>query len=435
MKKKKHITKKKKTYIILCFEIILIVSLIIGIVLYIFSRINPVSRPAGKTIGESIEKQESMDKNRTENKIIVQGEKIETHPKKMEEETESEKESEENVGLPENTDETYKEGIKYIEPQNEEEVVLAFAGDILFDDEYSIMASMKQRSNGIYDTISADLLEEMTSADIFMLNNEFTYTLRGEPTPEKQFTFRADPVEAEKLLDMGVDIVSLANNHAYDYGEISLLDSIDTLAAMQMPYVGAGRNLEEASRPFYFETEGMKIGILSSTQIERLDNPDTKGATENTAGVFRSWDGTLLYEKVEEVATQCDFLVVYVHWGSENTTELDWAQKEQARRLAESGADLVIGNHSHCLQGIEIIEGVPVFYSLGNFLFNSKTLDTCLLKATVKEGKISSLQFVPALQSGCKTKLLTGSEKARVIEYMRTLSSGVQIDDNGFIYY
>ena len=294
---------------------------------------------------------------------------------------------------------------------------------------------MKQRSNGIYDTISADLLKEMTGADIFMLNNEFTYTLRGEPTFEKQFTFRADPETAEYLLDMGVDIVSLANNHAYDYGEVSLLDSMDTLAAMQMPYVGAGKNIEEASRPFYFETEGVKIGILSSTQIERLDNPDTKGATETSAGVFRSWDGTRLYQKVEEVSKECDFLVVYVHWGSENTTELDWAQKEQARKLAEAGADLIIGNHAHCLQGIEVIDGVPVFYSLGNFLFNSKTVDTCLVKATVKEGGLSSVQFVPALQSGCKTQLLTGSEKTRVIDYMQSLSAGVQIDEDGYLHY
>lgn len=440
MKKKRHISKKKTTYIILCFEILLIVTLLVGIVLYIYSHAKPKTQPASKNIGESIEKMENMQPDKKGNKPFVQGEKIENHlddkqneTGKPEEEMESVEESEQL--LPENTEQTYAEGVKYFEPQNEGEVVLAFAGDILFDDEYSIMANMKHRANGIYDTISADLLDEMTNADIFMLNNEFTYTLRGEPTFEKQFTFRADPETAEYLLDMGVDIVSLANNHAYDYGEISLLDSMDTLAAMQMPYVGAGRNLDEASSPFYFETNGMKIGILSSTQIERLDNPDTKGATENSAGVFRSWDGTLLYKKVEEVAEQCDFLVVYVHWGSENTTELDWAQKEQARKLAESGADLVIGNHAHCLQGIEVIDGVPVFYSLGNFLFNSKTLDTCLVKATVKDGKLSSLQFVPALQSGCKVSLLTGSEKTRVIEYMKSLSPGIEMDGDGYINY
>lgn len=440
MKKNKRITKKKTTYMILCFEILLIITLLVGIVLYIYSQNKSKVQTTGKIVGESIEKTERTQPEETGNKPLIQGEKIENYPADTQNETIQGEEiqaglDESEQFLLENTAETYAEGVKYFEPQNEGEVVLAFAGDILFDDEYSIMASMKQRSNGIYDTISPDLLNEMTSADIFMLNNEFTYTLRGEPTFEKQFTFRADPETAEYLLDMGVDIVSLANNHAYDYGEISLLDSIDTLAAMQMPYVGAGRNLEEASSPFYFETNGMKIGILSSTQIERLDNPDTKGATENSAGVFRSWDGTLLYEKVKEVAEQCDFLVVYVHWGTENTTELDWAQKEQARKLVESGADLVIGNHAHCLQGIEVIDGVPVFYSLGNFLFNSKTLDTCLVKATVKDGKIESLQFIPALQTECKTKLLTGSEKERVIAYMQTLSNGVRIDEEGFLHY
>lgn len=437
MKKKKYITKKKATYIILCFEVLLIVTLLIGIIMYMFSLTKSKEQTTGLSPGESIETHKSDEKEGKGNKPLVQGEKIESHPAGVQEETLQDEEKEDVIkdGIPENTAKTYAQGVKYFEPQKEDEVVLAFAGDILFDDEYSIMASIKQRSNGIYDTISDDLLDEMKSADIFMLNNEFTYTLRGEPTFEKQFTFRADPETSEYLLDMGVDIVSLANNHAYDYGEISLLDSMDTLASMQMPYVGAGRNIEEASRPFYFETDGMKIGILSSTQIERLDNPDTKGATENSAGVFRSWDGTLLYERVEEVAKQCDFLVVYVHWGSENTTELDWAQKEQARRLAESGADLIIGNHSHCLQGIEVIEGVPVFYSLGNFLFNSKTLDTCLVKATVREGELSSIQFVPALQSGCKTRLLTGDEKERVISYMQSLSPGIVIDGNGYIIY
>lgn len=437
MKKKRRITKKKTTYIILCFEILLIVTLVIGIVLYIYSQTKPGATQAVQSIGESIEKEENVKTHETENKPLVQGEKIENYPVDTSGEMAQtqEEEIEEGLTLPQNTAETYAHGVKYFEPQNEGEVVLAFVGDILFDDEYSIMASMKQRANGIYDTISADLLDEMTGADVFMLNNEFTYTMRGEPTFEKQFTFRADPETAKYLLDMGVDIVSLANNHAYDYGEISLLDSMDTLAEIQMPYVGAGRNLEEASSPFYFETNGMKIGILSSTQIERLDNPDTKGATESSAGVFRSWDGTLLYEKVKEVEKQCDFLVVYVHWGTENTTELDWAQKEQARKLVESGADLVIGNHAHCLQGIEVIDGVPVFYSLGNFLFNSKTVDTCLVKATVRDGKLDSLQFIPALQSGCKTQLLTGNEKARVIAYMQTLSSGVEIDEEGFLHY
>ena len=126
---------------------------------------------------------------------------------------------------------------------------IVFAGDILFDSHYAIMASLLKRGQGIEGGISADLLSIMRDADIFMVNNEFPYTNRGMPTAGKKFTFRADPKYASWLFDMGADLVSLANNHAYDYGEVSLTDTLDTLESIGMPYVGAGRNLEEAVRP------------------------------------------------------------------------------------------------------------------------------------------------------------------------------------------
>ena len=112
-----------------------------------------------------------------------------------------------------------------------------------------------------------------------MVNNEFPYTDRGTPTPGKKFTFRAKPEYASYLTDMGTDVVSLANNHAYDYGEVSLTDSIDTLNRIGMPFVGAGRNLEEAVKPVYFIANDKRIAFISATQIERTDNPDTKEAT------------------------------------------------------------------------------------------------------------------------------------------------------------
>ena len=91
------------------------------------------------------------------------------------------------------------------------------------------MAKMQQRGGRIEDAFSPEMLEAMRRADIFMVNNEFPYTGRGTPTPGKKFTFRAKPEYASYLADMGTDVVSLANNHAYDYGEVSLTDSIDTL--------------------------------------------------------------------------------------------------------------------------------------------------------------------------------------------------------------
>lgn len=317
------------------------------------------------------------------------------------------------------------------EPQRD--VTLAFVGDILLDDNYSMMVTLKKREKGIYGCISEELMREMQAADIFMLNHEFTFTDRGEPLAEKKFTFRAKPENVSILQEMGVDVVSLANNHAYDYGEVSLLDTMDTLENAEIQYVGAGHNIEEASAPVYYEIGGMKLGIVAATQIERLDNPDTKGATETTAGVFRCWNPDALLETVMQTKENCDFVIVYIHWGAENTVELDWAQLDQAKQLVQAGADLIIGDHPHCLQPIDYIDDVPVVYSLGNFWFNSKTVDTCLLKVVVNADGLQYLQFVPALQSNCSTKMLYGAEKDRVLNYMRTISENICIDNEGYI--
>lgn len=314
------------------------------------------------------------------------------------------------------------------------EISLGFGGDILFDPGYSVMAKMLQRTNGIYDSISAELLAEMNAVDVMMLNNEFPYSNGGTPTPEKQFTFRAKPESAEILKDMGVDIVSLANNHAYDFGETAFIDSLETLETQNIPYVGAGRNLSEAVRPVYFMTDDLKIGIVSATQIERLDNPDTKGATEVSPGVFRCWNPDKLLEVIRQTKENCDFVVVYIHWGTENTQVLDWAQLDQAPKIVEAGADLVIGDHPHCLQEIQYINGVPVMFSLGNFWFNSKQVDTCLMKAVVDEEGLQSFQFIPAMQKDSQTFLLEGAEKERVLSYMRGISGGVDIDGEGFVF-
>lgn len=312
-------------------------------------------------------------------------------------------------------------------------VTITFAGDILFDPSYSVMAKLLQNGGDIGSGIAPDLIGEMQSADIMMLNNEFAYSDRGTPTPEKQFTFRARPESVSYLTELGVDIVSLANNHAYDYGEQALLDSLQILREEGIPYVGAGANIEEASAPVYFIINDMKIAFISATQIERLDNPDTKGATETSPGVFRCFNGEKLLQTVAAAKEESDFVIVYVHWGTENQEETDWAQNKQAPELVEAGADLIIGDHPHILQKIDIINGVPVIYSLGNFWFNSRPLDTGMVKVTISQEGLQSFQFIPCLQNNCKTNLLEGEEKARVLGEMRRMSPTVQIDEDGYV--
>lgn len=343
------------------------------------------------------------------------------------------KEMEEYAELLQDTEYLRENRIYGVTEDVEGEVKMLFAGDILFDDEYAVMGSAIRRGGTVESAFSPELLDRMQAADILAVNNEFPFTDRGAPTEGKQFTFRADPDKVSWLSDMGVDVVSLANNHTFDFGEVGLLDTLATLETAAMPYIGAGRNIGEAAAPVYFMTKNVKIGIIAATQIERLDHPDTRGATEASSGVFRCWNPELLYQVVEETKKNCDFLVVFIHWGTENTSELDWAQLEQAPKIAEAGADLIIGAHPHCLQQIDYVKGIPVVYSLGNFWFNSKTLDTGMVEVIINKEGIKSLQFVPVLQSDCRSTLLTGEEEIRVLNVMKALSPGIAMDDAGFI--
>ena len=330
-------------------------------------------------------------------------------------------------------DEEYMKANRIIpwEGNSGEEVTLGFVGDILFDDEYAVMANLLRRGASIENGVSEEMLAQRQGVDILVANNEFPFTDRGTPTEGKAYTFRADTGTVDYLHDLGVDVAVLANNHIYDFGETGLLDTLDTLSGAGIPFVGAGENLKEASDPIYFIINDIKIAVVAATQIERLDNPDTKGATETSAGVFRCWNPEKLYETVSMAKENSDFVIVYIHWGTENVTEPDWAQLEQAPKLAQAGADLIIGDHPHCLQGITYYEDTPVIYSLGNFWFNSKTVDTGMVQITLDQDGLKEFRFVPAIQSDCRVDLAYGEDADRILSMMRTLSPNVSIDEEG----
>ena len=126
-------------------------------------------------------------------------------------------------------------------------------------------------------------------------------------------------------------------------------------------------------------------------------------------------------------------MLVYVHWGQEMQETLHWAQPDQAKKMAEAGADLIVGDHPHCLQEIAYIDRVPVVYSMGNFWFNSKTQDTGILKVTLNQTGLKNLQFIPARQENCYTRLLSGNEAQEVFSYINSLSQNAMLDERGYI--
>lgn len=319
------------------------------------------------------------------------------------------------------------------ETKSPDEVVLRFVGDVCFYDDFSLMSEFRNSGSDIDNSIDASLLTLMRDADIFMLNNEFCYSDRGAPIEGKQYAFRSKPSNVEILNDMGADIVSLANNHAYDWGPDALADSVDILNEAKVPFVGAGKNIEEAMRPAYFKANGVTLSYVSATQIERFGNPDTKEATETSPGVLRTLDPTKACKVINEAKANSDFCIMYVHWGSENTDLVESSQRDLAKKYVEAGADLIIGDHSHCLQGIDYIDDVPVFYSMSNYWFNSKTVDTGIAEIVVNTGvdmpvSIKDVKFIPAIQRGCKTHEVTAEESARILSYLQGISDYAEID-------
>lgn len=314
-----------------------------------------------------------------------------------------------------------------------ERVTLSFAGDISFAEGYANMVSYHSRGNDIAQCITPDLIARMDSADIMMVNNEFTYSNRGAPLSGKTFTFRAKPEMAENLLKLSVDIVSLANNHVFDYGETALIDTLDTLDHYEIPYVGAGRNLEEAKKIVYMEKGGMRIAFVSATQVER-SYVFTKEATDSSAGVLRTFSPEAFLEVIRRAEETSDFVVVYVHWGTEGVNQFEGDQQLLGHQYIDAGADLVIGDHPHCLQGVEYYKGVPIFYSLGNYWFNSRTLDTGLVEADICRDGLLELRFVPCLQQNCRTSLVTDpAQQQRVFRFLESISANASVDELGVI--
>lgn len=312
---------------------------------------------------------------------------------------------------------------------------ICFAGDINLDENWGTTLYMDNQPNGIRDCISEELLLHMQEADIMCLNNEFTYSTRGEKLAGKLYHFRANPGRVSVLNEMGVDIVKLANNHAYDYGEQAMLDTMDTLKGAGIQYIGAGSNLKEAMTPVYVELDGKTVAFVAASRAEK--NIKTPQATETSAGILRCYETKLFIETIKEAKDNADFVLAYVHWGTEYSYELEDVQITSGKEYLDAGADVVIGAHSHCLQGMEYYDNKPIIYSLGNYWFNEKTLDTMLLELHFSGDDTNEkleVKVIPAVQSGYFTTIVSEeSEQERIYTFLEDISINVEIDENGYV--
>ena len=313
---------------------------------------------------------------------------------------------------------------------SKDQSTISFVGDVSLADNWFIAPVYDERG-GISGILEDKMLKIMTSSDVMIANSEFTVSSRGAKIPNKMYTFRAKKERLSIYDEMGVDMVTLANNHVYDYGADAFLDMLDAFNEYKIPHIGAGHNIEEAKKPFYFIINGYKFAFVSATRAEKFIL--TPGATDTEPGVFRCYDPTDMINLIKELRPNNDYVIPIIHFGRENSHSLEDEQVSGAKAYIDAGADMVVGHHAHTLQGIEIYNDKPIIYNLGNFLFNNETIDTALFQVLLNNDGTMEYYMIPALQSNSKTEVLEGDDKIRVINDINSYSVNVRLDENGKI--
>lgn len=315
--------------------------------------------------------------------------------------------------------------------REKETAAVTVAGDLCLEEDGFVIDKYDE-VNDLEACISPEILNITRGADIFYLNHEYTVSERGEALAGKLYTFRAKPERMTLLEEMGTDLVSLANNHIYDYGEVGMLDTMEYLDEARIPYVGGGRNLAEAARPAYFITNGMKIGFVAASNAELTLY--TPAASEDSPGILDAYDTTLYDQVIAEASKECDYLIAYIHWGPEDVNQYADYQAEQGKEFLDAGADIVVGGHPHVLQGMEYMDGKPVIYSMGDFWFNGETKYTGLLNLEISPDGLEQMSFTPCLQTGFTTQYIDDAGAQReMFDFLEELSPNIQIDDQGVI--
>jgi poly-gamma-glutamate capsule biosynthesis protein CapA/YwtB (metallophosphatase superfamily) len=208
----------------------------------------------------------------------------------------------------------------------------------------------------------------LSGCDAVLANLECCISERGEPTtliPGKPFFFRAPPKAVESLRAARVAAVTLANNHALDFGPDALLDTLDHLAAGRIEAAGAGRSPAEARRGAVLRAGGTSVGLLSVS-----DHPREYAVNGPGIGYadLRRGPPDWLLEELERLRANAELVVVSPHWGPNMTTEPAAWQLRCAAALVEAGADLVAGHSAHVFHGIGRERGRPLLYDLGDAL-------------------------------------------------------------------
>ena len=308
--------------------------------------------------------------------------------------------------------------------------IVALAGDTMLGRSVAErLANAPARS-----LVHPEVVETLEEADLFVLNLECCISDRGRPWPDpaKPFFFRAPPAAVDLLQHIGVDCVTLANNHALDFGEEGLLDTFDHLSSAGIAWVGAGPDLGRSRRPAVLATgAGFRLAVLGMT-----DHPKDFAAGPDRPGValadLRNELPTWLPAAVSSAGRAADAVLVTPHWGPNMTAEPVPHVRAAAGALLRAGATLVAGHSAHVFHGVQ----GPVLFDLGDFL-DDYAVDPALRNdlgllflVTLEERRPTRVEAVPLALDFCFTRMANEEEAfwigRRFMEACRAMGTEVR---------
>lgn len=272
------------------------------------------------------------------------------------------------------------------------EINLFFGGDTYLSEK--ILSSFKPED---YDKILG-ALKPLQQANVLMVNLESPITDKKDKA-RKKYNFKLSTAMTGLLNANGINIVNLANNHIYDYNAKGLEDTLAALDQAGILHVGAGKDLKDARKPVILEYNNKKIGFLGCY------SNGYRSAGVSKPGVCPRYENIIL-EDIRKLKTQVAYVVVNIHWGKEKQPVPEEWQIKLAHKMVDSGANLVIGHHSHTIQGVEEYQGSIIAYSLGNFMFfpgSKVSEEVVLLHIELADNGTITWEFIPLIANRSKS--------------------------------
>ncbi len=289
------------------------------------------------------------------------------------------------------------------------------------------------------EAVYGDVLPALRECDLRIVNLECALSEDSSPVWKSGSVFKGRPEHINGLTSVPFEVVTLGNNHVFDHGPEALSRTLKLLRENSIRSVGAGMSVEEAHRPLILDLKGVRIGIVNFSEGEDMTS------AVSGPGVF-GWDVGRVTDSIRAIRPGVHVILVICHGGVEYIPFPPPYLAEAFRRIAGAGADLIVGHHAHVPQGVEIMNGVPICYSLGNFVFYQETelyyrKLGYLVKAGVSTQGLAHIQLVPYEIGSERLRLLAGDESALFFESLKKVSlpladeEGITDAWHGFLRY